>query len=128
MPLRRSIRIEGLVSKISREDSETYFHQRPRASQIGASVSPQSRQIPSREFLDEKESAFKESLGEDNEVPLPDWGGYLLKPHTIEFWQGQTNRLHDRIRFRRGANVEKEVDNKLVHKGENGWIFERLAP
>lgn len=55
-------------------------------------------------------------------------GGFLVKPHTFEFWQGQTNRLHDRIQFRSGEECQSEVDDKLVHSGENGWVYERLAP
>jgi pyridoxamine 5'-phosphate oxidase len=126
LPLRRSVRIEGCVEKLSREESETYFHSRPRASQIGALASPQSQVIPSREYLDEIETEIKQKLGDDKEVPLPEnWGGYLISPKIIEFWQGQTNRLHDRIRFRKS---DEEVDEKLVHRGEDGWVYERLAP
>lgn len=128
LPLRRSVRFEGVAEKIPKEQSLAYFHQRPRASQIGALASEQSSKIPSREYLDEIEAGIKAKLGPDGEVPLPNWGGYLIRPDVIEFWQGQTDRLHDRIRFRRGECVEKEVDNKLVHMGENGWIYERLAP
>ena len=125
LPLRRSIRIEGSVSKLSRQESETYFHTRPRASQIGALASPQSEVIASREYIDKIEDDIKLKLGESGEVPLPNWGGYLITPRAIEFWQGQTNRLHDRIRFRKS---DEEVDDKLVHRGENGWVYERLAP
>nr|XP_014092957.1 pyridoxine-5'-phosphate oxidase isoform X1 [Bactrocera oleae] len=128
LPLRRQIRIEGVAEKISKEDSLAYFHQRPRASQIGALASEQSSRIMSRQHLDEIEQEIKNKLGPDGEVPLPNWGGYLIRPHTIEFWQGQTDRLHDRIQFRRGPEIEKEVDGKLIHKGEDGWVYERLAP
>ncbi|XP_058823048.1 pyridoxine/pyridoxamine 5'-phosphate oxidase-like [Topomyia yanbarensis] len=128
LPLRRSVRIEGTAEKISREDSETYFHQRPRASQIGALASPQSKPIPSREYLDQKEQAIVDELGPDGVVPLPNWGGYLVRPRAIEFWQGQTNRLHDRIRFRRDLLPGETVDGTLLHQGENGWLYERLAP
>ncbi|XP_060647906.1 pyridoxine/pyridoxamine 5'-phosphate oxidase isoform X2 [Drosophila nasuta] len=128
MPLRRSVRIEGLAEKIPHAASLKYFHERPRASQIGAAASPQSQRIPSRSHLDKIECSIKAKLGPDGEVPLPNWGGYLVKPHLIEFWQGQTDRLHDRIRFRRGPNVESEIDGQLVHGGENGWVYERLAP
>ncbi|TMW46983.1 hypothetical protein DOY81_007930, partial [Sarcophaga bullata] len=127
-PLRRSIRIEGSAEKISCEDSLKYFHQRPRASQIGALASEQSTKIPSRQHLDEIEKKIKAELGDDKEVPMPNWGGYLIRPKRIEFWQGQTDRLHDRIVFRRGENVEKEIDNTLTHAGDNGWVYERLAP
>lgn len=125
LPLRRSVRVEGSVTKLSREESETYFHQRPRASQIGALASPQSQVIPSREFIDEIEDEIKKKLGDNEPVPMPNWGGYLITPRMIEFWQGQTNRLHDRIRFRKS---DEDVDDKLVHRGENGWVYERLAP
>lgn len=125
LPLRRSIRIEGSVTKLSREESEAYFHSRPRASQIGALASPQSQPIPSREHIDKIEDEIKQKLGESEAVPLPNWGGYLISPRAIEFWQGQTNRLHDRIRFRKS---DETVDDKLVHRGENGWVYERLAP
>ncbi|XP_036341676.1 pyridoxine-5'-phosphate oxidase isoform X1 [Rhagoletis pomonella] len=128
LPLRRQIRIEGVAEQIPKADSLAYFHQRPRASQIGALASEQSTRIPSRQHLDKIEREIKDKLGPNGEVPLPNWGGYLIRPHTIEFWQGQTDRLHDRIQFRRGPGVEKEVDEKLVHRGENGWVYERLAP
>lgn len=125
LPLRRSIRIEGSVNKLSREESETYFHSRPRASQIGALASPQSQIIPSREHIDAIEDEIKAKLGDGAVVPMPNWGGYLISPRTVEFWQGQTNRLHDRIRFRKS---DEEVDDKLIHRGDNGWVYERLAP
>ncbi|XP_053690569.1 pyridoxine/pyridoxamine 5'-phosphate oxidase-like [Sabethes cyaneus] len=128
LPLRRSVRIEGTAERISRADSEAYFHQRPRASQIGALASPQSKPIPNREFLDLKEQKIKTELGPDGVVPLPNWGGYLVRPATVEFWQGQTDRLHDRIRFRRELRPGESVDGHLLHQGENGWIYERLAP
>ncbi|KAL1399621.1 hypothetical protein pipiens_008066 [Culex pipiens pipiens] len=128
LPLRRSVRIEGTAERIPGAESAAYFHQRPRASQIGALASPQSRPIPSRDFLDQKERAIKEELGPDGEVPLPNWGGYLVRPAAVEFWQGQTNRLHDRIRFRKPAGPEEAVDGEVLHQGENGWIYERLAP
>jgi len=128
MPLRRSVRIEGVAEKIPQAASLKYFHERPRASQIGAAASPQSQRIPSRSYLDEVETSIKEKLGPEGVVPLPNWGGYLVRPSLIEFWQGQTDRLHDRIRFRCGPGVESEVDGKLVHAGENGWVYERLAP
>ncbi|CAG9804885.1 unnamed protein product [Chironomus riparius] len=125
LPLRRQVRIEGTVDKISREESEKYFHSRPRSSQIGAVASPQSEVIPSREYLDDIESEIKGKLGDNEEVPMPNWGGYLITPKVIEFWQGQTNRLHDRIQFRKS---NEDVDGKLVHRAENGWVMERLAP
>lgn len=125
-PLRRQIRIEGTIKKVTREESEKYFKERPRDSQISALTSPQSQIVPSRNFLEKRENEIRTELGENNQVPMPDWGGYILVPHTIEFWQGQSNRLHDRIRFRR--NIDKEIDNEFVHRGEDGWAYDRLAP
>ncbi|XP_055639828.1 pyridoxine/pyridoxamine 5'-phosphate oxidase-like isoform X2 [Toxorhynchites rutilus septentrionalis] len=127
LPLRRSVRIEGRAEKIPFSDSEAYFHQRPRASQIGALASPQSKPIVGREYLDQREEQIKNDLGSDTEVPMPNWGGYLVRPKAVEFWQGQTNRLHDRIRFRR-LNDGEVADGKLLHEGESGWVYERLAP
>ncbi|XP_055375290.1 pyridoxine/pyridoxamine 5'-phosphate oxidase-like [Condylostylus longicornis] len=127
-PLRKSIRLEGVAEKISKDMSLEYWKQRPRASRIGALASPQSKVIPSREHLDSTEKEIKDGLGDNSEVPMPNWGGYLIRPNLIEFWQGQTDRLHDRIRFRRYNGIDKEVDNKLIHLGENGWVYERLAP
>lgn len=101
------MRIEGTAEKISHEQSLEYFHQRPRASQIGALASDQSQLIPSREHLDQIESELKAKLDPDTTVPMPNWGGYLIRPRVVEFWQGQTNRLHDRIRFRKSDNAEK---------------------
>jgi len=111
--LERQVRIEGKVEKVSREESETYFRQRPRLSQLGAWASKQSTEVHSRKEL---ESNFKSVRQEfkDQDVPLPDfWGGYLLRPTRIEFWQGRKGRLHDRICY------EKEG-------GE--WEIFRLAP
>ncbi|XP_055322206.1 pyridoxine/pyridoxamine 5'-phosphate oxidase-like [Sitodiplosis mosellana] len=126
VPLHRQVRIEGVATKVSRKVSEEYFHQRPRASQISAVASAQSQPIPSRDHLTKIENEINENVGPDGVVSLPNWGGYLIKPHLFEFWQGQTNRLHDRIRFRQ---PKPDDDNKdLVHDGENGWVFERLAP
>ncbi len=111
--LERQIRIEGTVGKISREESEKYFHSRPKSSQIGAHVSDQSKVIHSREILEQKQ-ALLESQFEGKVIPLPDfWGGYLLKPTYFEFWQGRTSRLHDRIAYT---------------LSENGWKIERLSP
>lgn len=106
-PLRRQVRIEGRAEKIPKEDSLNYFRQRPRPSQIGALASQQSSRIVSRTHLDEIERALMAELGEEKPVPLPNWGGYLIRPSLVEFWQGQSDRLHDRIVFRKGPNVEK---------------------
>lgn len=110
--LERQICIEGIVAKTPRETVEAYFQTRPRGSRLGAWASPQSEVVPSRAAL-ETRLAAAETCYLDDVPPPPEWGGYLLTPQRIEFWQGRTNRLHDRLRYRR-------------HEG--AWIIERLAP
>ncbi len=112
--MERQIRIEGMIEKTGREESEQYFHSRPRNSQVGAVASPQSQEIPDRESLEKKWQELSEKY-DGQEVPKPSfWGGYILKPRLIEFWQGRPSRLHDRI-------VYKKADNK-------NWKKVRLAP
>ncbi len=112
--LERQIRIEGKVTKLSREESWEYFRTRPRESCIGAHASLQSSVIPSREFLEKKYGEMSEQFSDLAEIPLPEnWGGYALEPDAFEFWQGRPNRLHDRLRFR---------------KQKSTWILERLSP
>lgn len=111
--LERQIRIEGLASRIPKEESQTYFQVRPRESQIGALTSNQSSVVPSREFLEEKFASLTKEW-EGKEVPMPEnWGGYSVFPIKIEFWQGRVGRLHDRIQFERK---------------ETGWNRSRLSP
>lgn len=111
----RQVRVEGEVHALPAEVSDCYFANRPRGHQIGAHVSPQSSVIPSREWL-EKRFASLESTLQGQEVPRPEsWGGYLLVPRTVEFWQEGANRLHDRFRYFRQADSED-------------WLIERLAP
>ncbi|MBB6681110.1 pyridoxamine 5'-phosphate oxidase [Aequorivita sp. 609] len=111
--MERQIIIKGTAEKTSEADSTNYFHSRPKGSQLGAVVSHQSEVVESREVL-EKNLAELEKKYETEEVPKPDnWGGVLVKPISIEFWQGRPNRLHDRIRYRL-----KDKD----------WVIERLAP
>jgi pyridoxamine 5'-phosphate oxidase len=111
--LERQIRVEGKVEKASAEESDVYFKSRPFGSQVGASISPQSQVIQSREVLEKSKIEFQKKF-EGKEVPRPaNWGGYVLIPDMFEFWQGRESRLHDRLRF------------TIV---DGGWKIERLAP
>ncbi|KAI5623268.1 pyridoxine-5'-phosphate oxidase, partial [Silurus asotus] len=126
-PLNRQVRIEGTVERIARQTSAEYFHSRPKSSQIGAVVSRQSSVIPGRQYLREKNAELEEKF-KDSEVPIPDyWGGYIVVPYLIEFWQGQTNRLHDRIVFTKVKEGETELQ-EMQNQAEEGWVYHRLAP
>lgn len=125
-PLNRQIRIEGNVEKIPYQSSCDYFHSRPKSSQIGAVVSRQSTPVPNRDYLRQKNAELLEKY-KDTEVPMPDyWGGYIVKPSLIEFWQGQTNRLHDRIVFTKLKSGEELEE--FQHLAEGGWVYQRLSP
>ncbi|XP_060884429.1 pyridoxine-5'-phosphate oxidase [Labrus mixtus] len=126
-PLNRQIRIEGNVERIPFQSSCDYFHSRPKSSQIGAVVSRQSTPVPDRDYLRQKNAELLEKY-KDTEVPMPDyWGGYIVKPYLIEFWQGQTNRLHDRIVFTKPKDGESE-SREFEHAAEGGWVYQRLSP
>lgn len=123
----RQVRIEGTAQKLPNEVGEDYFKRRPQSSQIGAAISDQSSLIESREALMKRYDDLKAQLG-DQPPPKPNtWGGYLVTPERFEFWQGNTNRVHDRIFFRRPIEGEK-IDPKLTKEAENGWLMERMLP
>jgi pyridoxamine 5'-phosphate oxidase len=112
--LQRQIRITGLVEKTSAQASDEYFNSRPEGSRIGAIASPQSRVITDRKWLEEtEENTQSQFAGKEIKRPAY-WGGYRVKPVTIEFWQGRPNRLHDRIQY----SLQEDAS----------WKIERLAP
>ncbi len=114
--LDRQVRVRGPVELLGEQESDEYFASRPRESQLGAWASPQSRPLADRAELDARLGEIEARFGTEGggEVPRPaHWGGYLVRPDAIEFWQGQVGRLHDRFRYRREGS---------------GWTLERLAP
>ncbi|PHS33546.1 MAG: pyridoxamine 5'-phosphate oxidase [Methylophaga sp.] len=113
LALERQVKISGRVEKISMLESVNYFATRPKDSQLGAWASRQSSKISSRQILLAQFEAMKNKFKE-GQIPLPDfWGGYRVIPHSIEFWQGRENRLHDRF---------------IYTKSNNKWVLDRLAP
>nr|XP_045619310.1 pyridoxine/pyridoxamine 5'-phosphate oxidase-like isoform X2 [Procambarus clarkii]XP_045619311.1 pyridoxine/pyridoxamine 5'-phosphate oxidase-like isoform X2 [Procambarus clarkii] len=127
--LMRQVRIEGRVEKLSEEESTEYFHTRPHGSQIAACLSPQSQVIPNRSFLTDKDEQMREEYKDETKlIPKPDcWGGFRVVPEVVEFWQGQSSRVHDRIRFRK-VTAEENIDESMTKQGTDGWVYERLAP
>jgi pyridoxamine 5'-phosphate oxidase len=109
----RQVRIEGHIVPVSTREADAYFALRPRGAQLGAWASPQSRVLPSRAALTERLARVTARFASGNVPRPPHWGGYRLVPRTVEFWQGRTNRLHDRLRYTRRVG---------------GWRRERLAP
>jgi pyridoxamine 5'-phosphate oxidase len=112
--LERQVRVEGHIEKAPQELSDEYFQSRPRASQVGAWASPQSQTIESREALEQREQEVAARFATENPLPRPPhWGGFILRPHRLEFWQGRPSRLHDRIVYERVGDE---------------WQRSRLAP
>jgi pyridoxamine 5'-phosphate oxidase len=112
LSLERQILVRGTTELLSEHENDTYFHARPRGSQLSAAVSPQSEVIASRAELERARARLEAECGEVVPRP-PDWGGVRVVPESVEFWQGRPDRLHDRLRFRREGGA---------------WIVERLAP
>jgi pyridoxamine 5'-phosphate oxidase len=111
-PIRRQVRVEGTVTRLPQEESAAYFASRPYGSRIGAWASRQSAVVRSREDLDARYEELASRWPED--PPVPDfWGGFLVTPREVEFWQGRLDRMHDRLRYRRSPA---------------GWVLDRLAP
>ncbi|MFI5835506.1 pyridoxamine 5'-phosphate oxidase [Micromonospora sp. NPDC051300] len=114
-PMQRQVTVTGRVEQVTRAETEAYFAVRPRGSQLGAWASTQSAVVPERAALDAEYRAAADRFAGVEGVPAPPhWGGFRVRPETVEFWQGRAGRLHDRLRFR------------LADDG--GWVVERLAP
>ncbi|HJZ42051.1 MAG TPA: pyridoxamine 5'-phosphate oxidase [Bacteroidales bacterium] len=111
--LERQVRVEGRIAKTTREESDEYYRSRPEGSKIGAWISPQSRRIPNREYLENLQHDYL-NLFKSRTLDRPEnWGGYILMPDLVEFWQGRENRLHDRFEYSRKGSL---------------WEIQRLAP
>ena len=117
-PLERQVRVVGTVRHLSDDDSDAYFASRPRGAQIAATASPQSQVIADRSELERLTAAVEQRFADDTQIPRPShWGGYVVEPLEVEFWQGRRSRLHDRLRYRRSGSAAGA-----------GWVIERLAP
>lgn len=112
--LERQVRVEGIVEKVSSEESDAYFFSRPAGSQVGAWASPQSKLIAGRKVIEDNVIKYSEQFEEESITRPPHWGGYRLKPQLIEFWQGRESRLHDRLQY--------------TLQQDGAWKIERLAP
>ena len=123
--LERQIRIEGTVQKVSAEESDRYFNSRPASSRIGAWASPQSAVIENRLVIEQNVERYSSIFANDS-IERPDhWGGYIVKPTSIEFWQGRSSRLHDRIRYKlETSDYNAATDTRK----DANWTIERLAP
>ncbi|WP_035860240.1 pyridoxamine 5'-phosphate oxidase [Cryptosporangium arvum] len=111
-PLQRQVNVAGTVHRVDPAESDAYWNSRPHGSQLGSAASPQSRVVPDRAALEDAEKTLAERY--PDAVPRPEtWGGFRVVPHTVEFWQGRPDRLHDRLRYRRDGEL---------------WVVERLGP
>ncbi len=114
LQLHRQTRVVGVVERLPDAESDAYFASRPRSSQIGAWSSPQSQVLADRASLEDRVAQFEQTFATVDEIPRPAyWGGWLLRPVMLEFWQGRPSRLHDRVRYR---------------LADDEWVIERLAP
>ncbi len=114
--LERQVVVTGDATRVDRDETEAYFRTRPYASQLGAWASPQSEVVQSRDQLDRAYEDAALAFPKGFEVPVPEhWGGFVIRPWTVEFWQGRPGRMHDRLRYRRGDDGR-------------AWVVERLAP
>jgi pyridoxamine 5'-phosphate oxidase len=113
LPIHRSVRVEGPVARLAESESDAYFASRPRAAQIGAWASPQSTVVTGRAELERSASAAEQRFAGGDVPRPPHWGGFVVLPDRVEFWQGRAGRLHDRVRYERDGD---------------GWRIERLAP
>lgn len=114
-PVARQVRVTGRAERLDDGEAAAYFASRPRRSRLGAWASRQSEVIADRAVLDRRMARLEEAYGDTDDIPLPPfWGGYVVRPDTVEFWQGRDDRLHDRIRYSRTAG--------------GSWLVERLAP
>ncbi len=111
--MERQVRIEGVAKRVSEEESDKYFYSRPKGSQLGAWVSPQSTFIDGRKELEARQTKIESEFKEKPITRPPHWGGFVVEPHTIEFWQGRQSRLHDRM---------------IYIKTGDEWMLRRLAP
>lgn len=121
--MHRQVIVVGRASRIPRDEAEGYFAARPHGSRLGAWASRQSTVIDGRTELDAEYARLQAQYPEGSDVPLPEfWGGWLIRPESVEFWQGRESRLHDRLRYRVAAGASARLDDP------DAWVVERLSP